>query len=138
MTIYNNIFASNSIEANARMCMTSAVTGYFKTLGSDTPPLSYDDIEESDMITHWGHNARAAHTIVFWRIADHKKKNGIPTVIADPRRTGTVQALESINPRNSTHFQTINGDISILNAIAHVIIMDHPEAIDYEFLKKDT
>ncbi len=136
--LMKGIFTSNSIEANARMCMTSAVTAYFATLGSDTPPLSYDDIEESDMITHWGHNARAAHTIVFWRIADHKKKNNIPTVISDPRRTGTVQALESINPRNSYHLRYINGDISILNAIAHVIIKDHPEAIDYELLKKHT
>ena len=32
---------SNTIEANARMCMTSAVTGYFATFGSDTPPLAY-------------------------------------------------------------------------------------------------
>ncbi len=136
--LMKGIFTSNSIEANARMCMTSAVTAYFATLGSDTPPLSYDDIEESDMITHWGHNARAAHTIVFWRIADHKKKNNITTVISDPRRTGTVQAFESINPRNSYHLQSINGDISILNSIAHVIIKDHPEAIDYELLKKHT
>lgn len=133
--LVKGILGSNSIEANARTCMTSAVTAYFATFGSDTPPLSYDDIEESDMITHWGHNARASHTIVFWRVADHKKKNGIPTVVVDPRRTGTVQAFEAIDPRTSTHFQTINGDISILNAIAHVIIKDHPEAIDYEFLK---
>ena len=55
------VLGSNTIEANARMCMTSAVTGYFKSLGSDTPPTSYDDIELSDMVTHWGHNARGAH-----------------------------------------------------------------------------
>lgn len=136
--LVKGILESNSIEANARTCMTSAVTAYFATLGSDTPPLSYDDLEEADMITMWGHNARSAHTIIFWRIADHKKKNGIPTVVVDPRRTGTVQALEAINPRNSFHFQTINGDISILNAIAHVIIKEHPDAIDYEFLKTNT
>lgn len=136
--LMKGILESNSIEANARTCMTSAVTAYFATFGSDTPPLSYDDIEESDMITIWGHNARAAHTIVFWRIADHKRKNGIPTVVSDPRRTGTVQALESLNPRNSTHFQSINGDISILNALAHVIVTDHPDAVDFKFLKENT
>jgi len=63
--LVKGVLGSNSIEANARMCMTSAVTAYFKTFGSDTPPLCYDDIEEADMITFWGHNARAAHTIVF-------------------------------------------------------------------------
>ena len=34
------VMGSNTIEANARMCMTSAVTAYFATLGSDTPPMS--------------------------------------------------------------------------------------------------
>ncbi len=133
--LLKGLLGSNSIEANARTCMTSAVTAYFATLGSDTPPLCYDDIEEADMISFWGHNPRAAHTIVFWRVADHKLKNGIPTLISDPRRTGSVQALESINPENSYHFPTINGDISCLNAIGHCLVTEHEDVIDYEFLK---
>ena len=136
--LIKGILGSNSIEANARTCMTSAVTAYFKTFGSDTPPMSYDDIEEADMITFWGHNPRSSHTIMFWRAADRKKEAGIPTVIADPRRTGSVQALESINPRNSYHFPTINGDISILNAIAHCIVTEHEDVVDYEFLAENT
>lgn len=127
--LMKGIIGSNSIEANARMCMTSAVTGYFHSYGSDAPPTSYKDLEDADMITFWGHNARAAHPVLFWRVADHKKRNDIPTLVSDPRRTGTVQALESINPNKSHHFATLNGDISYLNAIAHVIIKDHPEAM---------
>ncbi|MCA9770926.1 MAG: molybdopterin-dependent oxidoreductase, partial [Myxococcales bacterium] len=119
------------------MCMTSAVTGYFKSLGSDTPPTAYEDIELADMVTHWGHNARGAHPIVFWRIADYKSKSGIPTLVVDPRRTGTVQGYEEIGGKeNSYHFSTINGDISIHNALAHVILNEHPEAVDWDFLKK--
>lgn len=133
--LIKGILESNSIEANARTCMTSAVTGYFKTMGSDTPPLAYDDIELTDMITFWGHNPRGAHPIIFWRCADHKKAKDIPTVVSDPRTTGTVQALEAINPRNSFHFATINGDISVLNAIGHVLVTDHEDVVDYDFLK---
>ena len=70
------VLGSNTIEANARMCMTSAVTGYFHSYGSDAPPTSYEDIELADMVCHWGHNARGSHPIVFWRIADTKKKRG--------------------------------------------------------------
>lgn len=132
------VIGSNTIEANARMCMTSAVTGYFKTLGSDTPPTSYDDIELADMVTHWGHNARGAHPIVFWRIADHKKKAGIPTLMVDPRRTGTVMGYEEIGPDNSYHFRTINGDITIHNALAYCIWKKWPEAINWDFLKEHT
>ena len=132
------VLGSTTIEANARMCMTSAVTGYFKSFGSDTPPTSYEDIEMVDMVTHWGHNARGSHPIVFWRVADHKSKAGIPTLIVDPRRTGTVQGYEEINAKNSYHFSTINGDISIHNAIAHVLLEKHPEAVNMDFLKNST
>lgn len=129
------IIGSNTIEANARMCMTSAVTGYFKSLGSDTPPTCYDDVELADMICFWGHNARGAHPILFWRVADYKSQKDIPTLVVDPRRTGTVQGLEDVNKDNSYHFPTINGDISIHNALAWAILERHPEAVAWDFIK---
>ncbi len=132
------VVGSNTIEANARMCMTSAVTGYFKSLGSDTPPTSYEDIEMADMVTHWGHNARGAHPIVFWRIADYKKQTGIPTLIVDPRRTGTVMGYEEIEPDRSYHFRTINGDISIHNALAYCMLTKFKDAVDWNLLKNHT
>jgi anaerobic selenocysteine-containing dehydrogenase len=132
------VLGSNTIEANARMCMTSAVTGYFATLGSDTPPLAYEDIELADMIMHFGHNAREAHPIIFWRIADHKRKTDIPTVVVDPRYTGTAKGYSDINKDNSIHVPILNGDISFLNSIAHVLLKDHPDVIDWDFLKAHT
>ncbi len=126
------VIGSNSIEANARMCMTSAVTGYFHSYGSDAPPTSYEDIEEADFITFWGHNAREAHPILFWRVADHKKRTGIPTLVSDPRTTGTVAGLEAINPANSYHLRTLNGDISYHNAIAHVLWTKYRDACQTE------
>ncbi len=126
--LMKGVIGSNSIEANARMCMTSAVTGYFHSYGSDAPPTSYEDIEEADFITFWGHNAREAHPILFWRVADHKKRKNIPTLVSDPRKTGTAIGLEAINPRNSYHLQTLNGDISYHNAIAHVLLKKYPQA----------
>jgi len=132
------VLGSNTIEANARMCMTSAVTGYFATLGSDTPPLAYEDIELCDMIMHFGHNARESHPIIFWRAADYKKKADIPTVVVDPRRTGTVMGYEDVNPDNTVHVPILNGDISFLNSIAHVLLKEHEDVIDWDFLKNHT
>ncbi|MDT8404159.1 molybdopterin oxidoreductase family protein [Sulfuriflexus sp.] len=132
------VLGSNTIEANARMCMTSAVTGYFATLGSDTPPLAYEDIELADMVMHFGHNARESHPIIFWRIADHKKNTDIPTVVVDPRYTGTSKGYADINADNSVHVPILNGDISFLNALAHVLLKDHPDVIDWDFLKAHT
>lgn len=132
------ILGSNTIEANARMCMTSAVTGYFKSLGSDTPPTCYEDVELADMICFWGHNARGAHPILYWRVADTKAQRNIPTLVVDPRRTGTVMGLEDIKKENSFHFPTINGDISIHNALAYALMEDHDDAIAWDFLKEHT
>jgi len=132
------ILGSNTIEANARMCMTSAVTGYFKTLGSDTPPLAYEDLELCDMVMHFGHNARESHPIVFWRLADHKKKANIPSVVVDPRQTGTTMGYRDINPKNHVHVPILNGDISFLNSLAHVILKDHADIVDWDFMKKYT
>ena len=132
------VLGSNTIEANARMCMTSAVTAYFATLGSDTPPLAYEDLELCDMLMHFGHNAREAHPIIFWRIADYKKKADIPTVVVDPRRTGTVMGYEDVNPKNTVHVPILNGDISFLNAIAHVLLKEHEDIIDWDFVKEHT
>ena len=108
------VLGSNTIEANARMCMTSAVTGYFATLGSDTPPLAYEDIELCDMIMHFGHNARESHPIIFWRAADYKSKNDIPTVVVDPRYTGTSEGYADINPDNHVHVPVLNGEYTDL------------------------
>ena len=132
------VLGSNTIEANARMCMTSAVTGYFKSLGSDTPPTCYEDVEMADMICFWGHNARGAHPILYWRVADSKAQRNIPTLVVDPRRTGTVQGLEDVNPDNSHHFATINGDISIHNALAYVLMESHDDAVAWDFMKNHT
>ena len=125
-------------RGQCRMCMTSAVTGYFKSLGSDTPPTCYEDIELADMICHWGHNARGAHPILYWRVADTKAQRNIPTLVVDPRRTGTVMGFEDINKENSFHFPTINGDIAIHNALAYAILENHDEAVAWDFLKNYT
>ena len=133
------VLASNTIEANARMCMTSAVTAYFKTFGSDTPPGCYEDIELADFISFWGHNPREAHSVLYWRVADHKKNRDIPTLVVDPRYTGTAQGFEDINVDNSYHAQIEpNSDISLLNSIAYVLLAEHEDVIAYDFMKEHT
>ena len=132
------VLGSNTIEANARMCMTSAVTAYFKTLGSDTPPGCYDDIEMADFISFWGHNPREAHSVLYWRVADTKMDRDIPTMVVDPRYTGTVQGFEDINIDNTYHAQIEpNSDISLLNSIGHVLLRDHDDVIAWDFMKEN-
>lgn len=135
--IMKGVMGTTTIEGSPRMCMTSAVTGYFATQGSDLAAGSYSDIDKADFITHWGHNPREGHPVLFWRIADKKRRDDIPTLIVDPRRTPSVKGYEAINPNNSYHFPTINGDLAIHNAIAYEILTRHEQVIPYDWLEKN-
>ncbi|NNM29707.1 MAG: molybdopterin-dependent oxidoreductase, partial [Akkermansiaceae bacterium] len=70
--------------------------------------------------------------------ADTKAQRNIPTLVVDPRRTGTVMGLEDVNKENSFHFPTVNGDISIHNALAYALLENHDDAIAWDFLKGHT
>ncbi len=137
--LYKAVLQSNTIEANARMCMTSAVTGYFASLGNDHPPTCYEDIIDADFISHWGHNARGSHPVLYWRVAQEKERRGIPTMVVDPRYTGTMDGYNQVNPSNQFNV-TIrpNGDLSLMNAIAYVILKEHPDAVDEQFIRQYT
>ena len=114
--LYKGVLQSNTIEANARMCMTSAVTGYIHSLGSDHPPGNYSDIEDADFINHWGHNARGSHPVLFWRVAATKEKRNIPTMVVDraipgpwtamPRSTATTASRSPFAPTAISPFRT--------------------------------
>ncbi len=133
------VVQSNTIEANARMCMTSAVAGYTAALGSDHPPGAYEDIGTADMINFFGHNARGSHSVLYWRVIAEKEKRGIPTIVVDPRYTGTMDGLFQVDANNSYNVTVKpNGDISLVNAIAHVLLTDFPEAIDENFVAEHT
>ncbi|MEI3353871.1 MAG: hypothetical protein V8R49_02515 [Duodenibacillus massiliensis] len=41
-------FRSNNIDPNARLCMASAVVGFYQTFGVDEPSNIYADIEKCD------------------------------------------------------------------------------------------
>ena len=38
------LIGTNNIDTNSRLCMSSAVAAYKKTLGADAPPACYDDL----------------------------------------------------------------------------------------------
>ncbi len=125
-------FRSNAIDPNARHCMASAVVGFYQTFGIDEPSGCYDDIELTDTIVTWGSNMAEMHPILWSRVTDRK--------LSDPDR------VKVVNIQTYTHrtcdlgdFNIIfspNTDLAIWNYIAHEIVYNHPEAIDWDFIKK--
>ncbi len=125
-------FRGNAIDPNARHCMASAVVGFYQTFGIDEPSGCYDDIELTDTIVVWGSNMAEMHPILWSRVTDRK--------LSDPDRVKVVN-LQTYTHRTCdlSDFTIIfspQTDLAIWNYIAHEIVYNHPEAIDWDFVKK--
>ncbi|MEH1930617.1 molybdopterin oxidoreductase family protein [Nostoc sp.] len=108
---------TNNFDANSRLCMSSAVSGYIQSFGSDGPPCCYEDLELTDCAFLIGTNTAECHPIVFNRLQKHHKKNRkVKMIVVDPRRTPTAEAADlhlAIRPGT---------DIDLLNGIAHLLM----------------
>lgn len=107
---------TNNFDANSRLCMSSAVSGYVGSFGADGPPCTYTDLENTDCAFLVGTNTADCHPIVFNRLrAYHKKNDHVKMVVIDPRTTATAQAADLHLPiRPGT-------DIDLFNGIAHLL-----------------
>jgi nitrate reductase NapA len=125
-------FRSNAIDPNARHCMASAVVGFYQTFGIDEPSGCYDDIELTDTIISWGANMAEMHPILWSRVTDRK--------LSDPQNVKVVN-LSTYTHRTSDLADieiifTPNTDLALWNYVAREIVYNHPEAIDWDFVKK--
>ncbi|MBF0103544.1 MAG: nitrate reductase [Desulfobacterales bacterium] len=110
---------TNNVDANARLCMASAVGGMITSLGKDGPPANYSDIELADCFFITGANMAEAHPVLYQRIADYKsRKKSVIVIVVDPRKTITTDIAD-------VHLKLHCGtDIALYNAIAHVLFKE--------------
>ncbi|MDF1762434.1 MAG: molybdopterin-dependent oxidoreductase, partial [Oleibacter sp.] len=65
--LMKGFIGSANMDTNSRLCMASAVASYKRSLGSDTVPGNYEDLELADLLIITGSNAAWAHPILFQR-----------------------------------------------------------------------
>ncbi len=122
---------SNNVEANARLCMGSAVTGFMTSFGMDEPMGNFDDLEEADVLVLWGNNMAENHPVLFSRIIESKRlRPEVQIIDIGTRRTPTTDYADEfvgIQP---------NGDLALANAIAQVIVAS--ERVDRDFVDAHT
>ena len=70
--LFKGVIGTNNVEANARLCMASAVTGFLTTFGLDEPASGYSDIEKADTFFVVGSNLAEQHPIIFGRLLKRK------------------------------------------------------------------
>ncbi len=108
---------SNNFDANSRLCMSSAVAGYARSLGSDGPPCCYDDLDLADLVLLIGTNTAECHPVLFQRLLKRRRKgNGPRLVVVDPRATATSDAAD-------LHLAIAPGsDLALLCGLGHLLL----------------
>ena len=114
--LFKGCLGTNNFDANSRLCMSSAVSGYVKSFGADGPPCCYEDLDLTDCAFIIGSNTAECHPIIFNRLRKHHKQNPrVKLIVVDPRRTQTAEVADlhlAIRPGT---------DIDLLNGIAYLL-----------------
>jgi len=122
---------TNNFDSNSRLCMSSAVSGYIQSFGSDGPPCCYGDLDLTDCALIIGSNTAECHPIVFNRLRkNHKANPQTRLIVVDPRRTETAAVADlhlAIRPGT---------DIDLLNGMAH--LLHRWGCIDQAFIDRHT
>ena len=102
-------------DGNTTLCMSSAVSGYKRSLGEDTPCGCYEDLEEAECIMLIGSNISEMHPILYDRILDGSAKKKTTLITVDPRQT-------LIASRSDIYLDIKPGkDLLLINAMAAIL-----------------
>jgi ferredoxin-nitrate reductase len=122
--------ATNNVDSNSRLCMSSTVAGYAGAFGTDGPPTAYADIGYAECIVLWGSNAAECHPVTFDRIKQRKKDPKVSVVVVDPRGTPTAKIAD-------LHLPIKPGtDLALANAMLRVLLEE--DLIDRRFIERHT
>jgi assimilatory nitrate reductase catalytic subunit len=114
-------------DGNTTLCMSTAVSGYKRSFGSDGPPGAYEDMTKADVVLLIGANIAENHPILCQHLDDNPTKT---LIVADPRVTKTAMMADvylPVKPRS---------DLALINGIAHILIRDG--LIDREYIRQHT
>ena len=110
------VVGTNNYDGNTTLCMSSSVSGYKRSFGSDGPPGCYEDFEHTDCLLAFGSNLPEQHPIIYWRLQEMREQRKFPIIVVDPRVTMFAQYAD-------IHLAVAPGtDLVLLNALAHVIL----------------
>ncbi|WP_053146684.1 nitrate reductase [Pseudomonas sp. P97.38] len=125
------LVGTNNIDSNSRLCMSSAVVGYKRSLGADAPPCNYEDLALSDCVMIVGSNMAYAHPILFRRLEEAKSRRPqMKIIVIDPRRTDTCDLAD-------LHLAILPGtDVALFHGILHLLLWE--DWVDRDFIKAHT
>ncbi|NKB67077.1 MAG: molybdopterin-dependent oxidoreductase [Candidatus Latescibacteria bacterium] len=127
--LFKGAIGTNNVEANARLCMASAVTGFLTSFGLDEPMGCYEDIDHADIFVLWGNNMAEMHPVLFSRMLDRRLKDSQVKIIdLGTRTTRTSQAADQ-----SFLFKP-QTDLALANAICYELLRNN--WVDWDFVER--
>jgi nitrate reductase NapA len=129
LKLFKGGIGTNNVEANARLCMASAVTGFMSSFGADEPMGCYEDIDHADVFVLWGNNMAEMHPILFSRMLERRRTDPDVRIIDLATRTTRTSSASD----RSVLFQP-QTDLALANAICHEIIRN--DWTDHDFVDK--
>ena len=118
---------TSNYDGNTTLCMSTAVSGYKRSFGSDGPPGAYEDFERADVILLIGANIADNHPILCRRL---EANDNSTVIVVDPRVTKTAMMADlhlPIRPRS---------DLALINGLIHVVI--GRDLIDRQYVARHT
>ncbi len=120
-------FGTSNYDGNTTLCMSTAVSGYKRSFGSDGPPGAYEDLQKADVIFLIGANIAENHPILCQHLeANHSKT----LIVADPRVTKTAMMADLFLPLKP------RSDIALINGMIHVLMQTG--MIDRDYIARHT
>lgn len=127
--LFKGCIGTNNVEANARLCMASAVVGFLTSFGLDEPMGCYEDIEATDAFVLWGNNMSEMHPVLFSRMLEARRLNPRVRIIdLTTRTTRTSRASDKV-----FYFKP-QTDLALANAICHELVRTNK--VDTDFVEK--
>ncbi len=113
------LIGTNNVDTNSRLCMSSAVAGYKASLGADSVPACYEDLDHAATVFITGSNMAWAHPVLYRRLEAARAANPqMKVVVVDPRRTETAAEADlflQIQPGT---------DVMLHHALLHVMLWE--------------
>ncbi|MGF1695869.1 nitrate reductase [Vibrio lamellibrachiae] len=140
--LMKGFIGSSNIDSNSRLCMASSVVGHKRAFGTDTVPVSYQDIEQTDVVVIVGSNLAWCHPVLFQRLRQAKQANpAMKVVVIDPRETETCSIADlHLGVKSGSDVALFNGLLSYLDENGHVdhtFVSQHTQGFD-KALKQST
>jgi anaerobic selenocysteine-containing dehydrogenase len=118
---------TRNYDGNTTLCMSTAVSGYKRSFGSDGPPGAYEDLERADVILLIGANIADNHPILCRRL---EANPDAILIVVDPRVTKTAMMADlhlPLRPRS---------DLALINGLIHIII--ERDLVDRDYIERHT